>query len=270
MRRLVRIETAFLAGAIEAQRSHEEIFHPDDIQPGREGESQLLGAGLLGRTQALLRLARYDAHLSRRYYRAIAELGRLRKLERAAEQYRESKTTKQSQYPEPYDESARYRPPPGPQGWTPTGGDGPHSRPPPQPPILPRPPAPTPPIVDDPQLTAYKKQTNKIQANPSRIRSIRRTEADPPLKDQSATPDQLKPKQTTTNCRASQPTRLPRETCASTLEPPSETCASTPSPIHPAILEKKDSPIPKNRAFPDNQRTSGVVSEQRTGARRSA
>ncbi len=153
MRRLVRIETAFLAGAIEAQRSHEEIFNPDNIQPGREGESQLLGAGLLGRTQALLHLARYDAHLSRRYYRAIAELGRLRKLERAAEQHRESKTTKQSQYPEPYEESARYKPSPSSQGWQP----GPHSRPPPQPPILPRPPAPTPPIVDDPQLTADKK-----------------------------------------------------------------------------------------------------------------
>ncbi len=161
MRRLVRIETAFLAGAIEAQRSHEEIFHPDNIQPGREGESQLLGAGLLGRTQALLHLARYDAHLGRRYYRAIAELGRLRKLERAAEQYRESKTTKQSQYPEPYEESPRYKPSPGPQGWTPTGGDGPHSRPPPQPPILPRPPAPSAapaqPIVEDPQRTTDKK-----------------------------------------------------------------------------------------------------------------
>ena len=160
MRRLVRIETAFLSGAIEAQRRHEEIFHPDSIPSGREGESQLLGAGLLNRTQALLHLARYDAHLSRRYYRAIAELGRLRKLERAAEQYRENKTTKQSQYPEPYEESARYKPPPGPQGWTPTGG-GPHSRPPPEPPILPRPPAPSAaparPIVDDPQPTAYKK-----------------------------------------------------------------------------------------------------------------
>ena len=153
MRRLVRIETAFLSAAIDAQRQHEEIFHPGDIQPGREGESQLLGAGLLGRTQALLHLARYDAHLSRRYYRAIAELGRLRKLERAAEQYRENKTTEQSQYPEPYEESARYEPPSGPQGWQP----GRHSRPPPQPPILPRPPAPTPPIVDDPQLTSYKK-----------------------------------------------------------------------------------------------------------------
>ena len=153
MRRLVRIETAFLSGAIEAQRRHEEIFHPDDIQPGREGESQLLGAGLLDRTQALLHLARYDAHLGRRYYRAIAELGRLRKLERAAEQYRESKTTKQSQYPEPYEESARYKPPPGPQDWQPR----PHSRPPPQPPILPRPPAPTPPIVDDPQLMSHEK-----------------------------------------------------------------------------------------------------------------
>ena len=154
MRRLVRIETAFLAGAIEAQRSHEEIFNPDNIQPGREGETQLLGAGLLDRTQALLHLARYDAHLGRRYYRAIAELGRLRKLERAAEQYRENKTTKQSQYPETYEESARYRPPADPQGWQP----GPNSRPPPQPPILPRPSAPTPPIVDDPQLTAYKKK----------------------------------------------------------------------------------------------------------------
>ena len=152
MRRLVRIETAFLSAALDAQRQHEEIFHPDDIQPGREGETQLLGAGLLGRTQALLHLARYDAHLSRRYYRAIAELGRLRKLERAAEQYRENKTAKQSQYPEPCEESARYRPSPGPRDWQPR----PHPRPPPQPPILPRPPAPTPPIVDDPQLTADK------------------------------------------------------------------------------------------------------------------
>ncbi len=161
MRRLVRIETGFLSAALDEKRRHEERFNPENIRPGREGETQLLGAGLLGRTQALLHLARYDAHLSRRYYRAIAELGRLRKLERAAEQYRENKTTKQSQYPEPYEESARYKPSPGPQGWTPsphpTGGDGPHSRPPPEPPILPRPPAPTPPIVDDPQLTADKK-----------------------------------------------------------------------------------------------------------------
>ena len=160
MRRLVRIETAFLAGAIEARRRHEEIFHPDSIPSGREGETQLLGAGLLNRTQALLHLARYDAHLSRRYYRAIAELGRLRKLERAAEQYRENKTTKQSQYPQPYEESAQYNPPPGRQGPPPTGG-GPYSRPPPEPPILPRPPAPSaapaPRIVDDPQLTADKK-----------------------------------------------------------------------------------------------------------------
>ena len=129
MRRLVRIETAFLSTAIEAQRRHEEIFRPGKIQPGREGETQLLGAGLLNRTQALLHLARYDAHLSRRYYRAIAELGRLRKLERAAEQYRENKTTKQSQYPEPDEESSRYKPSP-----------GPHSRPPSAPPPPPGPP----------------------------------------------------------------------------------------------------------------------------------
>ena len=161
MRRLVRIETGFLSAALDEKRRHEERFNPENIRPGREGETQLLGASLLNRTQALLHLARYDAHLSRRYYRAIAELGRLRKLERAAEQYHENKTTKQSQYPEPYEESARYNPSPGPQGWTPTGGDGPHSRPPPQPPILPRPPAPSaapaPPIVDDPQRTSYKK-----------------------------------------------------------------------------------------------------------------
>ena len=157
MRRLVRIETGFLSAALDEKRRHEERFNPENIRPGREGETQLLGASLLNRTQALLHLARYDAHLSRRYYRAIAELGRLRKLERAAEQYRENKTTKQSQYPEPYEESARYNPSPGPQGWTPTGGDGRHSRPPPEPPILPRPPAPIPPIAEDPQRTADKK-----------------------------------------------------------------------------------------------------------------
>ena len=163
MRRLVRIETGFLSAALDEKRRHEERFNPENIRPGREGETQLLGASLLNRTQALLHLARYDAHLSRRYYRAIAELGRLRKLERAAEQYRENKTTKQSQYPQPYEESARYNPSPGPQGWTPTGG-GPHSRPPPEPPILPRPPAPTPPIVEDPQRMADKKPN---EPNPS-------------------------------------------------------------------------------------------------------
>ena len=119
MRRLVRIETAFLSATVDGQRQHEEVFHPEKIQSGREGETQLLGAGLLGRTQALLHLARYDAHLGRRFYRAIAELGRLRKLERAAEQYRENKTTKQSHYPEPCEESARYRPSPGPHSRTP-------------------------------------------------------------------------------------------------------------------------------------------------------
>ena len=78
MRRLTRLETGFLAAAVDDQRRHLEKRRPDELRPGYDGETLLLGSAMLDRTQAFVHLARYDGHLSRRFFRAVKQLADLR------------------------------------------------------------------------------------------------------------------------------------------------------------------------------------------------
>ena len=90
MRRLTRLETGFLAAAVDDQRRHLEKRRPDALRPGYDGETLLLGSAMLDRTQAFVHLARYDGHLSRRFFRAVKQLADLRRDERKAEEARSS------------------------------------------------------------------------------------------------------------------------------------------------------------------------------------
>ena len=82
MRRLTRLETGFIAAAVDNTRRYMEKRRPDELRPGYDGETLLLGSAMLERTQALVHLARYDGHLSRRFFRAVKQLADLRRDER--------------------------------------------------------------------------------------------------------------------------------------------------------------------------------------------
>ena len=88
MRRLTRLETGFLAAAVDETRRYMEKRRPDELRPGYDGETLLLGSAMLDRTQAFVHLARYDGHLSRRFFRAVKQLRDLRHDERKAHEDR--------------------------------------------------------------------------------------------------------------------------------------------------------------------------------------
>ena len=90
MRRLTRLETGFIAAAVDDTRRHAEKHRPDTLLPGYDGETMLLGSAMLDRTQAFVHLARYDGHLSRRFFRAVKQLAELRRDERKARESRPS------------------------------------------------------------------------------------------------------------------------------------------------------------------------------------
>ena len=90
MRRLTRLETGFLAAALDETRRYMEKRRPDELRPGYDGETQLLGSAMLDRTQAFVHLARYDGHLSRRFFRAVKQLRHLRHDESKAREARSS------------------------------------------------------------------------------------------------------------------------------------------------------------------------------------
>ena len=102
MRRLTRLETGFLAAAVDDQRRHLEKRRPDELRPGYDGETLLLGSAMLDRTQAFVHLARYDGHLSRRFFRAVKQLVDLRRDERKAQEARSSAGSCASTDPDPY------------------------------------------------------------------------------------------------------------------------------------------------------------------------
>ena len=123
MRRLTRLETGFLAAAVDDQRCYMEKRRPDELRPGYDGETLLLGAAMLDRTQAFVHLARYDGHLSRRFFRAVKQLSDLRD----AQHKRDASSTYENSHtpadPDPY--RGRYGPGPGPTSdrpSTPHGG----------------------------------------------------------------------------------------------------------------------------------------------------
>ena len=90
MRRLTRLETGFIAAAVDETRRLTKKYRPERLRPGYDGETQLLGSAMLDRTQALVHLARYDGHLSRRFFRAVKQLADLRRDERKAREARSS------------------------------------------------------------------------------------------------------------------------------------------------------------------------------------
>ena len=90
MRRLTRLETGFLAAAVADKRRLTEKYHPERLRPGYDGETLLLGSAMLENTHALVHLARYDGHLSRRFFRAVKQLADLRRDERKSRETRSS------------------------------------------------------------------------------------------------------------------------------------------------------------------------------------
>ena len=90
MRRLTRLETGFLAAALDETRRYMEKRRPDELRPGYDGETLLLGSAMLERTQAFVHLARYDGHLSRRFFGAVKQLADLRRDERKSRETRSS------------------------------------------------------------------------------------------------------------------------------------------------------------------------------------
>ena len=102
MRRLTRLETGFLAAALDETRRYMEKRRPDELRPGYDGETLLLGSAMLDRTQAFVHLARYDGHLSRRFFRAVKQLSDLRRDESKARQARSSAGSHTHVDPDPY------------------------------------------------------------------------------------------------------------------------------------------------------------------------
>ena len=90
MQRLSRIETAVIAAGIENTRrlfDHDTGPMPED----REERTKILGCAILTRTKLLNNLARYDAHLGRRFFRGVELMIDIRREER---QDREAYETK--------------------------------------------------------------------------------------------------------------------------------------------------------------------------------
>ena len=90
MRRLTRLETGFLAAALADKRRLTEKYHPERLRPGYDGETLLFGSAMIDQTQALVHLARYDGHLSRRFFHAVKQLADLRRDERKSRETRSS------------------------------------------------------------------------------------------------------------------------------------------------------------------------------------
>ena len=82
MQRLTRIEATIITAAIERTRTYQQEVRRDRMREGHEGDLQLLGASMISGTQFLNDLGRYDAHLNRRFYRAVELMMKIRKEER--------------------------------------------------------------------------------------------------------------------------------------------------------------------------------------------
>jgi hypothetical protein len=76
MRRLTRIETGYLAASLENRRHLAKA--PRSQESSYEQETLLLGSCMFCGNLALIHIARYDAHLGRRFERAIQQIAKLR------------------------------------------------------------------------------------------------------------------------------------------------------------------------------------------------
>ncbi len=85
MQRLSRIETAIITADINHVLRRDRAKGAAAVEPGREGDNKLLGrAMLIGGTQSLVQLSRYDAHLTRRFHRSVKLLTEIRRDQRKA------------------------------------------------------------------------------------------------------------------------------------------------------------------------------------------
>ena len=90
MQRLSRIETAIITANINHTRRHNRQFHPD-VELDRQGRTKLLGEAMIGHTNSVVQLSRYDGHLTRRFYRAVELLTEIRQGERKSREAREAR-----------------------------------------------------------------------------------------------------------------------------------------------------------------------------------
>lgn len=116
LRRLTRIEAAFLTAALDEARHAQKDSGRDDLTSDGPNDSAgyrlLLGQAVLNRTGDLLRLARYDSQLQRRFYRAIDKLAALRDYGRRSREYYEKNPPDPHDHPDyvPYDPPASRHP----------------------------------------------------------------------------------------------------------------------------------------------------------------
>ena len=79
MQRLARLETAYLNAGLDVQRQIKAGLQPRPRHYSDKENTLMLGHSLMGgSTNSLAQLARYDAHLSRRFERAIQQIAKLR------------------------------------------------------------------------------------------------------------------------------------------------------------------------------------------------
>ena len=85
MQRLSRIETAIITVDMNHVLRRDRAKGAEAPEPGREGDNKLLGrAMLIGGAKSLVQLSRYDAHLTRRFYRSVQLLTEIRRDQRKA------------------------------------------------------------------------------------------------------------------------------------------------------------------------------------------
>ena len=89
MQRLSRIETAVIAAGIENSRRFNQDTGP--MPEDREERTNIFGWAMLTRTKLLNNLARYDAHLGRRFYRGVELMIDIRREERKDREAREAR-----------------------------------------------------------------------------------------------------------------------------------------------------------------------------------
>ncbi len=89
MQRLSRIETAVIAAGIENSRRIDNDTGP--MPEDRQERTHILGWAMLTRTKLLNNLARYDGHLSRRFFRGVELMIDIRREERQLREAFEAK-----------------------------------------------------------------------------------------------------------------------------------------------------------------------------------
>ncbi len=126
MQRLSRIETAVIAAGIENSRRINNDTGP--MPEDRQERTHILGWAMLTRTKLLNNLARYDGHLSRRFFRGVELMIDIRREERQLREAFEAKnnqanaTTPVPEYYFPDEEPAGAHP--SPIGFRPTEKSG--------------------------------------------------------------------------------------------------------------------------------------------------